>query len=1186
MASKTTAADAPVFTIDHEEQDSVNFGPVLRKVLMPLASLKLTVALFALSIVLIFAGTLAQVDMEIWEVMDKYFRTAVVWIPFQVFFPPSFFPSRPQIPGGIYFPGGWTIGGLMAANLLAAHALRFKSQASGTRLAGGLAAILVGCVITWLVVASGMNSDGVQDAAWIAWSTLWWLMVAGLAVVWLIGVVSIFSLEPQQKIERGLLVVTSVLLGGLLVWIVFQGEDARLGDSSMRILWQLVKGTFASAVLLAGCFLVFKKRAGIVLLHAGIGLLMFYELYVSVSATEAQMHLQEGQTVNFVKDIRELELAVIDPSHPDHDQVVVVPESILLAGRDEPIQHNDLPFNVQLIEFQKNSNLRRVKPGDQNPATAGSGLQWVAEEIRATSGTDSGGEVDLSAAYVKVTGKDGKDYGTYLLSLLMAAQDVPEKITVGDKTYDVYLRFKRIYKPYTMHLVDVRKDDYIGTDTPRNYSSDLRLVDPSRNVDREVHIWMNNPLRFSGETFYQSGYHRDSRTGVESTTLQVVDNSGWMIPYVACMIVAMGMLAQFSITLLRFLKRRKSATVPQEAIAPSAHRESQRKGRKIREAEGVSSGGFGLAAWVSAALVLVATVWIAGKARIPSAEPGEMKLYEFGKLPLLYEGRAKPIDTLARNSLLMISNRDYFEDGNGNRQPAIRWFLDVIANPRQAAKHRVFRIENFEVQGTLGLEPRKGYRYAFDEFAGKIGELSKQAELARKTSADQLSPYQKKVLELERRVGVLDLLVRAYEQPRVRPEHARDDLFDAIRRQQALAQRHPPLSIPPQEEDGEWETYSVAWTKDLIQTSLAGKEPHPGTEAMTSMLVAYAQDDAATFNREIEKFRQAVAAAPAAKVDFGKTDFEAFFNHLQPFYRASNLYLFAFILAALAWLGWSRVLNSASFWLITATLVLHTFAIIGRIYISGRPPVTNLYSSAVFIGWGCVVLGLIFEMVYRLGIGNIVGGVAGFGTLLIASYLAADGSDTFTVLQAVLDTQFWLATHVICITLGYAATFVAGLLGILYIIRGVATPGLTSKFGKDLSRMIYGTLCFAIFFSFVGTVLGGLWADDSWGRFWGWDPKENGALIIVLWNALVLHARWGAMVKDRGMAVLSVGGNIVTSWSWFGVNELGVGLHSYGFTEGVLMALGLFVASQLAVIIAGCLPKDFWWSSRHLSESA
>jgi len=151
---------------------------------------------------------------------------------------------------------------------------------------------------------------------------------------------------------------------------------------------------------------------------------------------------------------------------------------------------------------------------------------------------------------------------------------------------------------------------------------------------------------------------------------------------------------------------------------------------------------------------------------------------------------------------------------------------------------------------------------------------------------------------------------------------------------------------------------------------------------------------------------------------------------------------------------------------------------------------------------------------------------------------------------------------------------------VIYIVRGVLTPSLTPAVGKDLGRMIYGTVCFALFFSFIGTVLGGLWADDSWGRFWGWDPKENGALMIVLWNALLLHARWGGLVKDRGVAALAVGGGIVTGWSWFGVNELGVGLHSYGFTEGVLLALGIFILTQLAVIGLAMVPKDRWWSNR------
>src|SRR6202030_326747 len=179
-----------------------------------------------------------------------------------------------------------------------------------------------------------------------------------------------------------------------------------------------------------------------------------------------------------------------------------------------------------------------------------------------------------------------------------------------------------------------------------------------------------------------------------------------------------------------------------------------------------------------------------------------------------------------------------------------------------------------------------------------------------------------------------------------------------------------------------------------------------------------------------------------------------------------------------------------------------------------RPPVTNLYSSAVFIGWGCVLLCLVMAMVlhtaFRVPPGLVcaVGAALGFPTLLVAHYLSL-GGDTLEMMQAVLDTNFWLATHVTCITLGYTATFVAGFLGIAHILRGVLTAPLTTEKSKTLAQMIYGVVCFATLLSFVGTVLGGIWADYSWGRFWGWDPKENGAVLIVIMNALILHARWG-----------------------------------------------------------------------------
>jgi ABC-type transport system involved in cytochrome c biogenesis permease subunit len=191
-----------------------------------------------------------------------------------------------------------------------------------------------------------------------------------------------------------------------------------------------------------------------------------------------------------------------------------------------------------------------------------------------------------------------------------------------------------------------------------------------------------------------------------------------------------------------------------------------------------------------------------------------------------------------------------------------------------------------------------------------------------------------------------------------------------------------------------------------------------------------------------------------------------------------------------------------------------------------------------------------------------------------------DTGDTMHVLQAVLDTQFWLSTHVITVTLGYGATFLAGVLGIFSIVHRIAGRWTTStpeqrlaarQYEDQLYRMTYGVVCFALFFSFIGTVLGGLWADDSWGRFWGWDPKENGALMIVLWNAAALHARWDRWLGPRGFALFAIGGNIITAWSWFGTNQLGIGLHSYGFTSGVLMLLAGFVASQLLLIAAGWL---------------
>jgi ABC-type transport system involved in cytochrome c biogenesis permease subunit len=277
-------------------------------------------------------------------------------------------------------------------------------------------------------------------------------------------------------------------------------------------------------------------------------------------------------------------------------------------------------------------------------------------------------------------------------------------------------------------------------------------------------------------------------------------------------------------------------------------------------------------------------------------------------------------------------------------------------------------------------------------------------------------------------------------------------------------------------------------------------------------------------------------------------------------------------------------LRYSSVTVIFAAFVIHSLALLLRMYVQDRPPVTNLYSSAIFCGWGAVCLGLVVERVYRDGLGGFVAALTGFSTLVIAHNLAAtslDG-DTLENMRAVLDSNFWLATHVVIVTMGYSAMFVGGFLGICYVLVNLLwrtllkaprawVVGKRLHINRRISAMVYGITAFGLLFSFVGTMLGGIWADQSWGRFWGWDPKENGALMIVLWCALMLHARWGGIVKERGFMLLAIFGNVITAWSWFGVNMLGVGLHAYGFMDAAFVALSLFWLSQFFLIALGLL---------------
>lgn len=622
--------------------------------------------------------------------------------------------------------------------------------------------------------------------------------------------------------------------------------------------------------------------------------------------------------------------------------------------------------------------------------------------------------------------------------------------------------------------------------------------------------------------------------------------------------------------------------------------------------------------WFPWIITGVFAAWIVSVV-VPRPEKG-FHYSEFGRLPVLLNGRVQPFDSVARNSLLQFRGKStapvklhfsiWNEKQRGKMMPAMEWLLEVMVKPQVADTRKIFRIDHPEMVAMLKLpdaDPEKGEdgkHYSWNDLRPQLEEIEKQGRRASGLEAAVRTSFERGALKLFQ-----SLILYQRLKSTLQPEESRDFAADIAEFQQAvkpgieavrnreagkdfdkaafdrfmhhlehfdtLSRAAYAMIIPPENPA----TSREAWQNigAALMALVHGGQAHPAVQSYAAMATAYAQDRPAEFNQAVAGYTTWLQKDFQKEVRKG--DSEYFFNHWQPFYLAMTIYVFAFLLACGSWFNWSDWLRRSASMLIILGFAIHTAGLLYRMILEGRPPVTNLYSSAIFIGWGAVIFGLGLERIYRDGIGSVVGAFTGFVTLVIAHNLAV-GGDTMEMMRAVLDTNFWLATHVVTITLGYSATFVAGFLAIVFIMRGLFTKGLSEATAKALSRMVYGIICFATLFSFAGTVLGGIWADQSWGRFWGWDPKENGALIIVLWNAVILHARWGGLVRERGLMNLAIVGNIVTSFSWFGVNMLGIGLHSYGFMDAAFKWLMLFIGSQVFLIALGLIPLRLWASFR------
>ena len=605
---------------------------------------------------------------------------------------------------------------------------------------------------------------------------------------------------------------------------------------------------------------------------------------------------------------------------------------------------------------------------------------------------------------------------------------------------------------------------------------------------------------------------------------------------------------------------------------------------------------------------------------------GELRVADLGSLQrvvVVEGGRPMPLDSYARFTLLRLSGRSSYD-----RRPAIEWLARVLFTPNETHDDDIFVVDNPEVIDAMGLPSRGRDRYSLSFLLPGLPELERLAEDVTAIGEDSRTIVEREILRLWNNVGryanllssfaftyphrdfqvddaavaellglpgtgiysYLDIALRRAELREAAMAagvaHATSGAFSRtdellLRLSQSLSAWQGnfvglPLAVIPVGGFGDVRWLSPWQALAGQQTAALGVEQRRALEsellALRDLQVAYLEGRDLRFALATRQFTDSVRRRTADELEVKNPALEILFNRTNPYLAARIAYGGGLLLLALSFLGFKKWLYRASLLLLVLGLVPHTFGLVLRILITDRPPVTNLFETFVFVGWGAAVCGIAMEYLRKHYLGVFSGLAGGFVFFLLSGKFAA--ADTMPVLQAVLDTNFWLSTHVTVITAGYMTCCVAGLLGHVYMVQAILQQGGGSRMRVDDQRLahtyrtMFGTLALGLTFAFVGTMLGGIWADQSWGRFWGWDPKENGALLIVLWCAILIHARMGKMIGPFGLAAGSALLIIVVMMAWFGINLLGVGLHSYGFIDGVLLGLLAYSAVQVAAVAA------------------
>ncbi|MEM6781128.1 MAG: cytochrome c biogenesis protein CcsA [Pseudomonadota bacterium] len=584
--------------------------------------------------------------------------------------------------------------------------------------------------------------------------------------------------------------------------------------------------------------------------------------------------------------------------------------------------------------------------------------------------------------------------------------------------------------------------------------------------------------------------------------------------------------------------------------------------------------------------------------------PMSAKAEEFGTIPVLHDGRIKPMDSFARIHLKLFSGSERID-----RMNAQEWLLETLFNPPQAFNRPVFKINDPDVRQILGLEKRAQHMYALSDISAPLE--AQQEVIQGLLDADQntFSRSQRALIDLHIHrilysniLRSLSLVVPLSIQPpnslgleeketytaldfeRI-AQKAENKVKDIVRQKGddiekfsdeeiELAQFMMQMSvlreassanvllriIPPQwNESEEWMS---PWV--LIQSGQGSPQSSAYLDLWKNAAIAYKAQDETELNTVFaEIYDSALTMMPDDSWDT-RLKAEVFYNHIHPFHVALGLFAIAVVACAAYAMKPIYLFYYGALATSIGGLFFTTFGIVIRMLVLDRPPVGTLFESVLFVTTIVALFALLSEWRYKNALSLFGGALTSVILISISSAMAINPDDK-EVLVAVLDTNFWLATHVLIVTAGYGTCLLAAIGA--HIHMGVEIAGKnTRSLDKNITQAIYLCAIISLLLMSVGTILGGVWADQSWGRFWGWDPKENGALLIVLWLVWILHGKISGHLKQWDVSALYAYLGVIVALSWFGVNLLNVGLHSYGFIDGIAYGLVSFIVIETLLI--------------------